>query len=401
MEIDSIDGSTVAVLHLPVASSDSHKGVSGILLAFLGGWDVLFQLFEELDGFGVAEGKLVGDLLLLDPSHTGEHVEGGLPDWNHTFNYVPEDALVTWSGGQRALVGPSFIEVDLVHELFEVQVEAAIVLGTELNHESIVPLNLSLGVSDVHFLEVLFWHDLEEEAEDTSSELRVVVLSLVIQEMDDVHFEIEELSVDGVLTWGMEVELGTVEGCNWNMWVKQRDGLSFDAVEVLTLRLTFGNVEEEGVANLVELQLLLLLIDLLVVEVELLVLEILKDWHLGAQVDWGLLLAEVTWLRLIESLLHFLLDFRAEDKVDTRSLADVVSVVFGEVVLEVVHMVGLAAWSAFGGGPSLLLVVLADDLPVLLVVLVGILLEVDVLHSKLARLLFLFIRPLDLLRIES
>ena len=221
MEVDSVDGSTVAVLDLSVASGDSHEGVSGLFLAFLGGRDLLFQLFEELNGLVVAEGNLVGDLLLLDASHAGEHVEGRLSDWNHIFDDVPEDALITWSGGQRALVGPSLVEVDLLYELFKIQFKAIIMLFAELNHELVVPLNVGLRISDVHFFEVFLWHDFEEEAEDTSSELRVIMFSFVVQEMNNMHFKIEELTVNGMFTWGMKVELCAMESCNWDVWVKE------------------------------------------------------------------------------------------------------------------------------------------------------------------------------------
>ena len=65
------------------------------------------------------------------------------------------------------------------------------------------------------------------------------------------------------------------------------------------------------------------------------------------------------------------------------------------------HMVGLAAWTAFGLGPSGLLVILTQELPVRLVVLVGVLLKIDVLDGKLARLLDLLVRPLDFASFES
>ena len=221
MEVDSVDGSTVAVLDLSVASGDSHEGMSSLLLAFLGGRDLLFQLFEELNGLVVAEGNLVGDLLLLDASHAGEHVEGGLSDWDHVFDHIPEDALVTRSGGQRALVGPSLIEVNLIYELFKIQFKATILVVAELDHELVVPLNVGLRISDVHFFEVLLWHDFEEEAEDTSSKLRVIMFSFVVQEMNNMHFKIEEPTVNGMFTWGMKVELCAMESCNWDVWVKE------------------------------------------------------------------------------------------------------------------------------------------------------------------------------------
>ena len=43
----------------------------------------------------------------------------------------------------------------------------------------------------------------------------------LLHKMNDVHLKVEELTVNGMFTWGMEVELCTVESCNWDMWVKE------------------------------------------------------------------------------------------------------------------------------------------------------------------------------------
>ena len=85
--------------------------------------------------------------------------------------------------------------------------------------------------------------------------------------------------------------------------------MSFEAVEILTLRLSLGDIEEEGVSNLVELQLFLFLVDLIIVESELCVFEILEDFHFGAQVDWSLFLAEFTWLRTVHGFSHLEINF--------------------------------------------------------------------------------------------
>ena len=56
-------------MNLSIAASDSHEGVSAILLASLRSRDVLLQFFEELLGLVVTGAELVGDLLLFDASH--------------------------------------------------------------------------------------------------------------------------------------------------------------------------------------------------------------------------------------------------------------------------------------------------------------------------------------------
>lgn len=177
--------------------------------------------------------------------------------------------------------------------------------------------------------------------------------------------------------------------------------MRFDAVEVLLLRLSFGNIKVESVSDFVELQLLSFLIDLLVMEFELFVLEILQDWHLSAEINWSLLLAELTWLRTIEGLFHLLVDFWFDDKIDSRSLANVIIVIFGVVILEAMLVVYLTARTAFSYVPSLLRTIHTDDLPVLIVVFVCILLKIDVLDGELARLLDLLLGPLDFTSIEN
>ena len=99
--------------------------------------------------------------------------------------------------------------------------------------------------------------------------------------------------------------------------------------------------------------------------------------------------------------MDLLINFWSENEIDTGSLTDGILVALGEVILETMHMVGLATWSAFGLGPNLSSVLLTDDLPVLLIILVGILLKIDVLHGELSRLLDLFFGPLDLVGIKN
>lgn len=69
LEVYSVDGSTVAILNLSVAPCDSHEGISSLLLTFLRSGNVLFHFLVELDGFGVAQGKVVNDLLFFYASH--------------------------------------------------------------------------------------------------------------------------------------------------------------------------------------------------------------------------------------------------------------------------------------------------------------------------------------------
>ena len=157
LEVDSIDGSTVLILYFSIASCDPHEGISTFFLGSFVVWDVGFQFFEELDGFRILIGNWISNLLFLDLSHLGVHVEGALSDWDHALNNIPEDTLVTWSSGQRTPIGPTLIEVKLLHEFVEVQflfLGARFLLFDKIEHEPVVPLDVSLWVSDLHLFEV-------------------------------------------------------------------------------------------------------------------------------------------------------------------------------------------------------------------------------------------------------
>ena len=395
LEVDSEDGSAILVLDLSVAAGHSHEGASGLDLALLGVWDVGFELLEEGDGFWVLVGKLVGELFLLDLAHLGVHVEGALSDWDDAFDDVPEDALVAWSGREGARVGPSLVEVEPLHELLEVQlgeVSGGLLLD-EPKEEAVVPLDVGLRVSELHLLEELLGHDFEEEAEDTGHELGVLVLRLLVEKVDDVHFQVEELAVDGVLTWGVEMELDTMERGGWDVLVEERDGLRLQAVGVLLSGLALGDVDEEGVTGLVELELLLVLSNLVVVELEVLVLEVLEHLEVGAQVDWGLLLAELAHSGGAD-FLGLNLQLWTEHEVDSWSLGERVLVALGEVVLEGMCVLLLAAGTAESHALGGFLGWLGASL------LVGVVLEVDVSEGEGAGLLDLLLRPLDVGRVK-
>ena len=365
-------------MNLSVAAGDSHEGVTAILLAFLVLWDVFLQFLEEVEGLLVGSSDLVGDLLLFDASQGGVHVESSLSDWDGSFDDVPKDTLIAWGSGEGAGVSPSLIEVDLTDELLEVQVHTSL-LGWILNQfdqESVVPLNLGLWISSMHFFEILLWHDLEEESENTGSELRVIMFPLSVEEMDDVHLHIKELTVDGVLSWGVEMELSAVKGSDWDMWVEEGDGFGLEAVGVFALRLTLCNIDKESVADLVELELIGILVDRFVVEVKLFVLEILMHWQRGAEVNRGLLLSKVAYDTTVGGLLLFHLDFWSNHEIDTWSLADVVSESLGIIVLESMDSVWLLSF--------------------IIILIESALLEVDVLHGETACLLDFFIGPLNL-----
>ena len=86
--------------------------------------------------------------------------------------------------------------------------------------------------------------------------------------MDDMHFQIQEFSVDGVLRWRVKMILQSIKLGFRNVLVEQRDSAGLQVALLLSLvRLLGVELVEESITLLVELQ-GLLGVNLLVVEVE-------------------------------------------------------------------------------------------------------------------------------------
>ena len=103
------------------------------------------------------------------------------------------------------------------------------------------------------------------------------------------------------------------------------------------LVFTFGDVDKERVTDLVEFQLCLILFDMLIMELEILILEISKDWHLRVEINWSLLFTEAaghTWV-----LCGLLLELWSDDEVNTWSLSQWVSVILGEVIFLTAYVI--------------------------------------------------------------
>ena len=139
-------------------------------------------------------------------------------------------------------------------------------------------------------IKVRLRHNLEQESKNSSEELRRLLLSFgepIFDKVDDVQLQIHELSVDGVFRWSMEMELGCMEVCFWNMFIEQTDGRSGQVVEpikIVVRLLSLKNRERVGLNHLIEL-VRDLWVDGLIVEVELVVLIILQDLLVGLEVD--------------------------------------------------------------------------------------------------------------------
>ena len=75
----------------------------------------------------------------------------------------------------------------------------------------------------------IIWHSLEEETQDTVGEVSWVFL-VWRDTVDDVHLEIEQLAVDGVLRRCMEVVLQTLQLAVRAVLIEQANGLGFHVV---------------------------------------------------------------------------------------------------------------------------------------------------------------------------
>ena len=125
--------------------------------------------------------------------------------------------------------------------------------------ESIMPSDINLRILGVDVVEVGFRHNLEQESEDTSTELRDSGLlslletiesfwisswiMLLLKLMDNVHFKIKKDTINRVLTRSMEMELKSVKLGLWNMRIIQRDGLSGNHVFILSLSGNFVDID--------------------------------------------------------------------------------------------------------------------------------------------------------------
>jgi len=113
VSIDVVNGSTVCLNYLPVADGNSHELVTVLNEGVPVDW-----IFSVL-GFvqpSVSAISFIGILLFLYLSEVIKFIEGGLSDRNHLFYNIPKDTLRAWNSGQRALIGPSSIELEQFNE---------------------------------------------------------------------------------------------------------------------------------------------------------------------------------------------------------------------------------------------------------------------------------------------
>jgi len=242
-----VNWSVVLVLDLSVANGNSHELVSVDVVALhavvMGGFGHGPSVDLSLVGNELGGRDLLGDLSELD-----ELIASGLSDWDDLLNNVPHDSFGHWGGGEGTLVGESSVEVNGVDKLG--QIKAGFLSGGQftvgiigalgwlvldffqfflINELSQKFIMVALGLV---LIEPSIWHDLEEESEDTVAELGGLSVTswqvsggmLLLQFVNNMHLEVEKLTVKGVLGWGVEMVLETVEVGALDMGVEEGDG---------------------------------------------------------------------------------------------------------------------------------------------------------------------------------
>ena len=105
-------------------------------------------------------------------------------------------------------------------------------------------------------------------------------VDFLINEMNNMHLKVHQLTVDRVLGWRMEMELLSKEICLLDMWIEKTNSRGAQEVlrgQVVSWLLGCLQGEEEGFNRLVEF-VRGFWINCFVVEIELIVGKILEIW---------------------------------------------------------------------------------------------------------------------------
>lgn len=114
----------------------------------------------------------------------------------------------------------------------------------------------NVGIKTFSCLKIIIWHNLEDEAEYSSEELGCILVvrtdlcwvDFLVDKMHNVHLEIHKLTINGVFSWRMEMELLSMEISLWDMLVKKTDSSSGEVVlrgQIVVRLLCLFDREEE------------------------------------------------------------------------------------------------------------------------------------------------------------
>jgi hypothetical protein len=281
--VDVVDWSVVLLLDNSVAESETEDGLASVVVEWL---DVLWLVLSHLGSLllGFLAWELSEHFGLLDLLVLQELVQGRLSDWDDLLDHVPEDTLGERRGGERSWVGPSSVEVEGLHELGQVKLLTDSIGKHGAEETIMVIINSVVG-------EEVIFDSTEEEAQDTVGELRLVgsvsADILWLKGMNDVHLKIEQFSINRMLRWGVEMCLESVQVSLLDVSVEKTNGGS-DHYIILGLSL------HDDLPLLTGLLVLSLLggVDVSILDLEAVILVVIKALDGRVQIDWSSLLSE-------------------------------------------------------------------------------------------------------------
>lgn len=184
---------------------------------------VVERLHDSVVALATGEGRVASP-------EVGELSELGVADGLSLLEHGPLDSLGAGRGGQGTVEGPESVGVEVAQESLHVKVKRGTfavgggdAVGEHLRDEVVVGVAANLAI--------------EENAEHGAE-------GSVLVNVDEVHLEVAELAVDGVLTRRVHVELHSLEDAL---------GLAVELAGHLTV-LTWGvgQVDLEGVSSVGE-----------------------------------------------------------------------------------------------------------------------------------------------------
>jgi len=160
-------------------------------------------------------------------------------------------------------------------------------------------------VTDAVVVEEIFINSVEHESQDTVRELRFLLATfwvdkLRVELVDDVEFKIEELTVDGMFGWGVEMRLQAKKSAFFDMAIEKTNRCSLHIVVPWSFIISQNNLEL--FTCLLEFA-LSFWINVLILKLELFILEVLMNFHISPEVNWSLKITELTNSLLISSFL--------------------------------------------------------------------------------------------------
>ena len=256
-----------------------------LLIALWSWWSWLNVVEVVLGGGtnGLGFSPVSGSLETSGSIHLSLEVgDNRLLDWVDVGEHVPVNVASAWRSGEGSLVNPSVLEIKGVQEGLDWEVGHSLIGGLVplQGGEEIVDGSDGSSWDSLGHLSISGEYDTEDTTEESVSWSRGLV------HVDDVHLEVELLTIDLVLRLSVEVELGALElllGREWSSAGKVRVEQLLAGGSDLGLGSQTGGIPLDGGGG----DILVSQFQVVLVEGNLgVVLEAKFAW--GDQVDWRL-----------------------------------------------------------------------------------------------------------------